>query len=490
MKRIIFFTIIATFWVLYACNKEDDFLLDSSAELTFSVDTLRFDTVFTEIGSATRILKVYNTNNQPIRINKIALDKGSNSFFRINVDGVSTNEATDVVVAANDSLYIFAEVTVDPNDPLSISPFIINEWLNIELNGNKRQVVLEAWGQNANYIPDRFNQGGGAIISCDFGEISFDDPKPYVIYGVLFVDSCTLNIPAGTEIYIHGGIVKTGVFGQNYNDGYIFVLPNGRLNIEGTAEEPVVIEGDRLESAFQEVPGQWGGIYLARSRGNKIDHAIIKNARFGIIVDSSSTLIIENSQVLNAISGGIIGVHSRIKAENCLFAGNGGNAVQLEYGGSYDFTYCTLASYGVDNSALRMTNLRCLDELCTTARFNNLRVRFKNSIIYGSRTDEIDLFNVEQAAFDYNFENCIVKVKDLLDDDATPDFFDHCNPCQPGAGVTDIRLFIDPSEGNFELDSLSIAEGFAKPIFNLNTDIKGTIRDANTPDAGCFEKTE
>lgn len=493
MKRILFFTTVVAIFVLFACKKEDNFLLDSTAELTFSVDTLRFDTVFTELGSATRILKVYNVNDQPVKINSIGLERGDASSFRINIDGLPTNEARDVEVAANDSLYIFAEVTVDPDNPLSISPYVIGERLLVDLNGTQRAVRLEAWGQNANYIPDRFSEGGGAFISCDLGEVVFNDPKPYVIYGALFVDSCTLNIPAGTEIYVHGGIVRTGVLGENYNDGYIIVLPNGRLKIEGTAAEPVTIQGDRLEESFQEVPGQWGGIWLTRtSRGNKIEHTQIKNARFGIIVDSSSTLIIENSQIVNAISSGVIGFHSRINAENCLFAANGGNAAQLVYGGSYNFVYCTLASYGVDNSALSMSNVLCTDELglCSEFRLNDLKARFKNSIIYGSRSDEIDLLNFDGVDFDYNFENCIVRVDDLLEEDDTPDFFDHCIPCQPGRGVSDAVLFKDPSEDDYTLDSLSIADGFAEPIFNQTLDIIGVMRDGEMPDAGCFERIE
>ena len=493
MKRLLLFSTIASLLVLFACQKDEKFLEDSSAELTFSLDTLRFDTVFTELGSATRILKIFNTNDQPVRINKIALEQGNTSSFRINVDGIPTNEAIDIEVAANDSVYVFAEVTVDPDNPLSISPYVIEERLLVDLNGTERAVRLEAWGQNANYIPDRFNEGGGAVISCNLGEVVFDDPKPYVIYGALFVDSCTLNIPAGTEIYVHGGIVRQGVLGEVYNDGYIIVLPDGRLSVEGTAEAPVTIQGDRLEEPFQDVAGQWGGIFLTRtSRGNKIEHMTIKNARFGIIVDSSATLIMENSQIINAISVGILGSHSRIQAENCLFAGNGSNGVLLSYGGSYDFDYCTIASYGVDASALSMSNVICIDELglCTERRANPLRARFKNSIIYGSRSDEIDLIDFGDTSFDYNFENCVVRVDDLLDEDSTPDFFYNCTPCIPGRGESNVVLFKDPSENDFTLDSLSIADGYAEPLFNLNTDILGVMRDGSMPDAGCFERVE
>lgn len=477
------------FAIIYSCDKEEDYLLDSSAEISFSLDTLRFDTVFTEVGSATRYVKIYNDNDQPILLNSVRLPKGANSSFRINVDGTPANDVKEVEIAPNDSIYVFAEVTVDPDDPLSISPYVIEEFLEVELNGINRQVLLEAWGQNANYIPNRFSQGSGAIVSCDFDEVTFDDPKPYVIYGALLVDSCTLNIPAGTDIYIHGGIVRTGILGENYNDGYIFVLPSGKLKIKGTPEDPVTIQGDRLEEDFQEVPGQWGGIYLSRtSRGNRIEHARIKNARFGIIADSASSLVLLNSTVANSISGGVIGVHSSITANNCLIYGNGGNAVQLEYGGNYDFRYCTLASYGVDNSALRLSNALCLDQLCTEARLNNLNVKFVNSIMYGSRKDEVEFFNLDEADFNYTFENCVVRVEDLIDD--TPDFYENCSPCIPEAGNTDILLFKDIEENDYQLDSLSIAEGFATPLSSVPLDLEGKMRDLSTPDAGCFEKSE
>jgi len=488
MKKWLLYTLLLLA-VVYACDQEEDYLLDSSAEISFSLDTIRFDTVFTEIGSATRFIKIYNNNDQPVLLNNVRLQNGANSAFRINVDGIPGIEVSEVEIGPNDSIYVFAEVTVNPDDPLSISPFVIEEFLEVELNGVNRQISLEAWGQNANYIPNRFNQGGGAFVSCDFQEVSFNDPKPYVIYGVLIVDSCTLNIPAGTDIFIHGGIVRTGILGENYNDGFIFVQPNGKLRVNGTAENPVTIQGDRLETAFEDVPGQWGGIYLARtSRGSRIEHAVIRNARFGVIADSASSLVLLNTTVANAISGGVIGIHSSITANNCLIYGNGGNAVQLEYGGLYDFRHCTLASYGVDNSALRLSNALCLDQLCTEARLNRLNAKFVNSIIFGSRRDEVEFFNLEEAAFEYSFENCVVKTEELIED--TPDFYDHCVPCIPEPGNTDILLFENVDEDNYRLDSLSIADGFAQPLSSIPLDIEGTLRDLSTPDVGCFEKID
>ena len=46
-----------------SCTKETDYLTDVSV-LEFSTDTLKFDTVFTTIGSTVRGVKVYNKGNQ------------------------------------------------------------------------------------------------------------------------------------------------------------------------------------------------------------------------------------------------------------------------------------------------------------------------------------------------------------------------------------------------------------------------------------------
>ncbi len=162
--------------LLFSCGK-DDLITDSDAKLEFSTDTLRFDTVFTELGSATRLVKLFNPHDNPIRIDQISVKAGDQSFFRLNIDGTSGNSATDIEIRAKDSLYIFAEVTIDPDQPLSNSPFIINDEILLETNGNSQVIVLEAWGQNANYIPNRFNNGGTALLTCDFGSVTWDDPK-------------------------------------------------------------------------------------------------------------------------------------------------------------------------------------------------------------------------------------------------------------------------------------------------------------------------
>lgn len=494
MLRFLVLLLGALFY-LSACTRLADPASGDGVQLEFSIDTLRFDTVFTQLGSATRSFKVFNTGRQPVLIDRIHLESGSDSRFRYNVDGLPGAEFTDIRIEAEDSIYVFVEVTVNPDLPVSASPFVIEEHLFFETGSTTRSVLLEAWGQNANYVPSRFNQGGLALLSCNFGEVSWDDPKPYVVYGILLIDSCTLNLPAGTRIYVHGGVARA--FDEDdetivYNDGLIYVLPRGKLTVNGTLEEPVIIQGDRLEEGFAEVSGQWVGLRLA-SKGNELEYLILKNSLVGIVVDSAAELTLRNSRIYNTIGAGLIGVHSKITAFNCLFYNNGNRCVQLGYGGDYQFSYCTLASYGVDAPALSLSNGICRDPLCGEFDVYRLNATFRNSIIYGSRKDEVSLSDFTGGAqantFNISIQNSVVRVEELLDPDkgGYPLFLENiCTPClNPAFGSL---LFKDPNtERDYRLDSLSVAIGIANPIAGIPNDLGGNMRDATNPDAGCFE---
>ncbi len=496
MIRIIPFLLFVTTLLLFTtCNKEKTFITDGSAKLEFSLDTLRFDTVFTELGSATRFFKVYNPHKESIKISNISVGNGANSMFRLNVDGIPGNEASDVIVFPEDSIYIFGEVTINPDQPISESPFIIHDEIIFETNGNSQTITLEAWGQNANYIPSRWHKDSIFVLPCGAGgQLIWDDPKPYVVYGIVIVEACDLIIPAGAQVHVHGGISKTTDENDElliYNTGRIFIGPNGSIQVNGTLEDPVVIQGDRLEEDFDDADGQWTGIIIGQtSKGNKFNHAVVKNSLLGIWVDSLAELSLKNTQVYNTSGSGLIGLHASITAENCLFYNNGNRAVQIGYGGNYNFTYCTLASYGVDAPALSLSNGICRDPLCQTADVEPLYANFRNSIIFGSRRDEISLsdFTGENDPFDFNytFTDCIVRVDELLDpENGFPNFFDFCNPCVDGDSGD--ALFFSPGDDDYQLDTLSIAEQKASPIPTILFDLIGEMRDSETPDIGCFE---
>ena len=497
MKKFIPISILFVI-ALYSisCNKTEDFITDASAKLSFSLDTLHFDTVFTELGSATYSFKVYNEHKQPIRINNMHIEGNTASHFRMNVDGIAGNSADAVEIWPNDSIYVFVEVTINPDAPVSASPFILYDKVLFETNGNKQEVILEAWGQNAVYLPSRFNKGVPVTYTCDNGEWVWDDPRPYVLYGEVFIDECLLRIPAGTHIYIHGGIAQNETFGI-FNDGIIYILENGKLQIDGTTENPVIIEGDRLEPDFNEETSQWFGIFLGKnSTGNIINHAIIKNSTFGFYVDSLAQVEINNSQFFNTGSSGLIAYHSTVDATNSLFYNNGGNSVDLRFGGNYTFNHCTLANYGADAAAMGMSNHYCLERdaigQCLLRKKNPLKVNLNNCILTGSRSDQIIFSDIEERgepfSFSVNMQNCIVKVDKLLtttQDGLYADFFEtYCSNCINPAN--DDALFLDRTEDDYHLDTLSIAIDKGLNIPSITLDLEDNARDGNV-DIGCFE---
>lgn len=476
--------------LILACGQDDELLTDPTAKLTFSSDTLTFDTVFTTIGSATRILKMYNNFDQPMEISSISIAGGADTKFRLNIDGDAGNSVEDLIIPANDSLYIFGEVTVNPDEPLSSSPFVITDAIVFETNGNTQEVVLEAWGQNANYIPDQYSADSIFAFGCGNGQLVWDDPKPYVIYGIVFMDQCELILPAGTEIYVHGGLTRFEDQDGNlafYNDGRLIIGPDANIKVEGTIDEPVTIQGDRLEESFEEISGQWFGLVLsANSVNNSFENFIIKNSLIGVVVDSAAELSMKNTQIFNTASNAVFARHAEVSGDNCLFYNNGSTALRLSYGGDYEFNYCTVGAFGNDQQSVSLNNINCLDAFCQEFTVNDLNADFTNCVFFGSNSDQISLSGAPQAEFNYLFDHCVLRVEDLLDPDTGyPDFFDNTENAT-NADRQD-PVFADIENDDYRPDTLSIIEGQAMPLIGLSVDIEGNERDPATPDLGCFE---
>jgi hypothetical protein len=176
----LFFVLIA---FLQSCKK-DVINTDSNFNLEFSVDTVYFDTVFVTLGSTTQRFKVYNNSNQRVNISSIRLAGGANSFFRMNVDGIPGTAISDLEIGANDSIFVFAEVTVDPNN--EANPFVIEDSILFETNGNQQKVKLLAYGRNADfYRPTEFPTNGlppYSVLEC--GTV-WTNEKPKVVIGYL-----------------------------------------------------------------------------------------------------------------------------------------------------------------------------------------------------------------------------------------------------------------------------------------------------------------
>ena len=151
LKQYFFFLLISC-TILISCGK-DEIISSKDAVLRTSVDTLKFDTVFTTAGSITKSFKIVNGNNKLLRIASLQLAGGAASAYKINVNGVAGNTFSNIDIRANDSIYVFVKVNINPTG--ANQPFIIEDSIKIDYNSNTRYVQLQAYGQNATYLNNR-----------------------------------------------------------------------------------------------------------------------------------------------------------------------------------------------------------------------------------------------------------------------------------------------------------------------------------------------
>ena len=114
MKYVYGLAILACL-VLWSSCRNDFESVPSTGNLEFSKDTVYLDTVFTNIGSSTYNLKVYNRSDEDINIPTIQLANGETSNYRLNVDGIPGKSFEDIQIMAKDSIFIFIETTADIN---------------------------------------------------------------------------------------------------------------------------------------------------------------------------------------------------------------------------------------------------------------------------------------------------------------------------------------------------------------------------------------
>ncbi len=479
---IVLFSILLT-----QCRVDDNYFEGDTPQLRYSLDTLTFDTVFTSVGSTTKFLKIFNNEDQRVLIDKISLGDSFSTFFRLNVDGTAVQkEIEEVTILPNDSIYIFVETTIDPDQDISISPFIIENWLQIKTGNKTHQILLEAWGQNANYIPNIQGNSRISYYSCDFGNWEWNDPKPYVVYGSLIVDSCNLIIPAGTKVYFHGGIANND-FGI-YNDGLLIIRSGARLMTFGSADDKVEFRTDRLEEEYQDIGGQWAGIILsAGSKNNQLTHTKLFNSIVGIRVDSSSSVTLNQCEIGHNSGNNILASHASVRADNCLFHNANDHGLLFFQGGDYTLNYCTVFNEASQKHALLMNNFRCTDPLCQEEILLNVaQGNFTNCIFTGYNEDEIWLQDItkNQNGLFYSFDHCMFSADELLDVENQPTLFE--NVTEGLNQQFEDTLFIDFESYDFHLDTFAVAIDMARTIMIDQTDLDGNMR-GSMPDLGCYE---
>ena len=453
--------VIFTLIVVSSCKKKDKIDSNPALKLSFSTDTVFFDTVFTTIGTVTQRLLVHNNNANKLLISSIALGGGNTSVFSLNIDGTPSNSVSNVEIAANDSMYIFVKVTLNPNN--QNNPLVIADSILFNTNGNLQKVALVAWGQDAYFYKNKKLTG----------TVTWDSIKPHVIYGYLRVDTgATLIINAGTKLYFH-------------KSAYLAVSHLATLDVEGNVSHPVQFLGDRLDAFYRDLPGQWSGIYFEQgSQNNEIKYGIIKNGDIGISVDSTlnlttSVLNIDNTIIQNMVYNDIYAYATNISSENCVLGDCGGAALALDNGGSYKFLQLTIGNYWSSSirneSAMTLSNYTS-DTLGHQHPNALLNADFGNIILYGAQDDELAFYKSTSAAFNYRFNYCLLKTLKSISD---PTYYNTCIVNKdPG--------FVDVLKFNYSIDSISAAIGQGSPFFGVPTDIKGRLRSPNY-DQGAYQ---
>lgn len=461
MKKILLGITLITL-LLFSC-KRDQIYEGNSGVLKFTADTLTFDTVFTTVGSVTRYFKVVNPLKEAVQIDKIRLAGIPGNQFRINVDGFSGTEIENILIPAKDSIYIFAEVTVDPNN--QNEPFILLDELQYFYNGTQQTSYLRAWGQNAYFHY-------GEIIE---GDSIWDNDKPHVVIrdgnfpGVGIEAFGSLTIRPGARVY----------FSQNsaiFSDGPVVIG-------EANCQDSVVLQSNRIEDLpngleFDNEKGLWLGVILRNGATGTFNNVCIKNAVYGISgryvgddfdefsVSNQPIITMDKVQIKHSANSALFCLNAKVTASNCLFYDVNSNAAILALGGDYEFNNCTFNGNG-EGESVALSNFASNG---IQGGYGDLtKANFTNCIVYGGKNDELLINNESVADFNFSFENSLIRT--TLNTDTTT-FID--------CVINENPSFESSSEGDFSLREFSPCIGTGKNIvlaFDLKCNAHNTPMD-------------
>lgn len=385
--RLMIYLFVTCLAMLSACRKSEVINTNTEVKLSFSSDTVLFDTVFTAVGSTNKRIKVYNDYAQAINISNIRLSGGSSSNFSLIVNGQALNEKSNLKIGAKDSISIFIKVLINPNN--QSLPFIVQDSILFHTNGNAQSVQLLAYGQNAIFINDQ-------VIT---GYTSWTSQLPYIIYkSVTVAPNVTLRIQPGTKVLFHS---QAGM------------RVRGSLQVEGTVERPVLFAGDRMENYYAEEAGQWNGIHLlSSSNSSAIQHATIKNAIIGVRADSlgaggSLKLLLNNTMIKNMSIAAVVGYGTKLAAFNNLFYNCGQYLFYGGAGGDYDLKHNTFAGYNPEFG--RRNPAVYLSDAASGYPPGNLKVSFVNNIVWGTQTEEFLIDKKGSAAVGLDLRNNLMR---------------------------------------------------------------------------------
>jgi hypothetical protein len=365
----------------------DEISNSASDLLSFSTDTVKFDTVITRQGSPTKQFLVYNRGKKMLNISSIRVAGESKGHFFLNVDGMKGEEFHDIEVRGEDSIFVFVESRLDPTN--QDEPEYLKDNIEFVTNGVTQKVAVIAWGQDVIILNDTTLSTPTHLTAN----------KPYLVYGTLTIDTLIdVTIDPGATLLFHD---KAAMFIK------------GKLTAKGSQEKPITLRGDRLDHVVGEIgydimSGQWDGVYFNYgSFGNVLSHVTMRGNTRGMQAYSYDmtrrTLHLFNCVLHNASLLTLLGVNAWIDAEGCEFS-DAGLVVADFLGGKLSFVNCTFANYYLF-SAIEgpILNLETEYEDGSLAPFDG---HFDNCIFYGN-TSELNIGELD--GLNILMRNCLFK---------------------------------------------------------------------------------
>ena len=432
LRVIVLFAMLLPIGIV-SCTR-DNYADERSVRLEFSDDVVCFDTVFATLGTATRQVRVYNRTATDIELSTVTLKHGRQSRFRLNVDGDTSLVARRVELQAGDSLFIFIQANIDPNN--EAEPFLRTDSI---LFGNGQVLKLEAYGRNAVYHRLKPTDTTWFVpIDC----AAWRHDRPHVFLDPAAVlDGNTLTLLPGDKHYF-ADRERTLPGGGKMNT-MLIIDSNATLVAQGTAAQPVLFTSLRHEPWYDSLPGQWQTVWFYNySTGNVMDYCVVENGEGGIRCYPGSQLTVSNTVVRSMSDAGIIGQHATIEGSNLLvydcFC-----AMTLIAGGNYRFNRCTFADYWNyigqtrDTAAVIVSNYYPVDGVGYVAG-DLERADFTDCIVYGTWSrGEMAKNPMDGFTFNCNVVHSIVRGGDWDED----------------------PQFVDPARNNYRLKSGSPAAG-------------------------------
>lgn len=457
MRRYLLFIFSCSFLLslFLSCKKPVE--VNPDQPLSFSSDSVFFDTLFTSLLSISKKIIVYNKSDRSLTIDKIEVDGGTLSPFKTIINGATTNSRESVLIERGDSIFILVSVKIDPADTIK-NLFLVSDAISFRVRDKVQRVSLTAYGSNAIFLNNQ-------TLSCS---TNWTSSKPYVIYNTVTVqEGCTLTVDKGAKIYFHeNALLKV----------------NGTLIINGSKDSTVLLSGDNLRKGFEELVGQWNGIEISKaSKNNKIAYAIIKNAKTGILAeeepdsDTIPEITIANTVIKNMSVSGIEAYGADIYIHNSLITNCVVNAFAGLGGGNYYLDYNTFANYSYDffreDSTLYFSDYSHTKD--GTLISGPLNAKLRNCIVWGSSQNEVRIV-YKEATSNISAYHSLLKT-------SRQQFSGNGNLLNVDP------KFIWPAQKNFRLDSLSPAIGWGMPILGIDIDLDGKSR-LSAPDLGAYQR--